>query len=510
MSTVPDTEQITSALNEARRAIEASGQSRATIDAAIVDIRAQIAAVKEAQDAAALEAAGRPVGTDAEVVRAYCVEATTPSAVLDISSARGADWTQARSTHLGRKGAGQVRLLAETDEVGDVHYGLLDDPKPRSAWQADLQTQVSLRSLARLVRARSTPMLDRRIGRLLRAAPREIARMFADNATEGAEFMPTAVSAMLDRYAALPRAVASLFQVAQIGAVDVVNPFVSQGAVPKLVGVPVSGDNNPAVIGVGTPTTASRTMTAATIAVNILANLDASEDSIVAFGPWALSEIAIALADAQEDAIINGDTTSTHEDTIASWTGGGRWPSTGMGGSDDHRRAYKGLRRLAIDSSAAASGTDTVVGAISQRASLTGAHRAGDLAYIVNLANLIAKLLTDSNFLTMDKAGSLATLITSQIGAMGGYPVVISEFLTEDLNASGLFDNVTTTKTGRLLVNRAQFKIVQRRGPQTEISRVPWQHVQYVTGTARLGFFDVQSVSSTKKTVSFDYNLAKS
>lgn len=501
-----DQTDIVAALAEAKRAIEDSGKNRATIEAAIVGVRADLAAIKTVQDEAALAAAARPVGTDGALVRAYCVAPDNARSALDISSARG--WTDGH-THVTRPGSGTLRLLAETDDVGDVHFGLLDDPKPQTEWQSDLQTQVAIRSLLRATRARESGATSRRIGRLLRNGPPQISRMFADNAGEGAEFMPTAVSAMLDRYAALPRAVASLFAQAPISNVDVSNPFVTQGAVPKLVGTPVSGDNNPAVIGLGTPETAARTMTAKTVAVNILAQIDAAEDSIIAYAPWALSEIAIGIADGIEDAIINGDSTATHEDAIASWTGGSRWPSTGMGGSDDHRRAWKGLRRLAVDSSATSdrSASDTVVGAIGMRTMLTGAHRAGDLVYIANLANLIAKLLVDTNYLTVDKAGALATLLTGQVGMIGGYPVVISQFLTEDLAASGLFTG-SGSKTGLLLVNRAQYKIPVRRGPSTTLSTMAHQHVAYLTGSVRQGFHDVQSVSSTNKTVAFAINMA--
>lgn len=503
MST-PATPDLPQVIAEIKRAVDASGADRETMSKALDGLRSDFAEIKRATDQAALDAATRPVGRDADFSRAYVGAPTHKRATTE----PGKGSLGGHVTHLSIGDATPVRFVGGTDDLGDYHPGVLDDPAPKTEWQAELQRLSAIRSIGGLMGV-AMGRTDKRIARHLRKGPTEIARMFADNSTEGAEFMPTAVSAMLDRYASLPRAAANLFEQVSISGVDVVNPFVTTGAVPKLGIAPVAGDNNPAVIAVGNPVTADRTMTASTFLVNILASMDASEDSIVAFAPWAINEIAIALADGYEDALINGDSTSTHEDTISAWTGGGRWPSTGMGGADDHRRAFKGLRRKASDASAASDGSaaDTVSGAIAMRNTLGGAHRAGDLAYIVSMGNLIAKLLTDSNFLTVDKAGALATMLTGQIGSIGGYPVVISEFLTEDLNATGLFDNATTTYTGMLLVNRAQFKRVLRQGQSTEISRFAHQNAVYLTGKARQGFHSVQA--STTKSVSYRYKLAK-
>ncbi len=499
--------ELASLVAEARRAIDDSGKSREVTERAIVEIRRDMADIKAASDAATIAASQRASGSDADFVRAYTGDTgVSRSSVLDWSP--GCDGALSeRVTHLSRKGTTEpVRFLGGRDDLGQYRFGVLDDPKPKTEWQSELQNLVALRSIGQACKV-EMPVVTKRIARHLASGPAGIARMFADNAGEGAEFMPTAVSAVLDRYASLPRVVSGLFQEEQISGVDVQNPFVASGAVPKLGVGPVAGDNNPATITVGNPTTSSRTMVASTMLVNILATMDASEDSIVQWTPWALSEAMIALADGYEDALINGDSTATHEDAIASWTGGGRWPSTGMGGADDHRRSFKGLRRLAVDASAMSdgSGADTVVGAIAQRATLAGAHRGGNLVYIVSLGNLIAKLLPDTNILTLDKAGVHATMLTGQVAMIGGYPVVVSEFLTEDLASTGLYTGSGAT-SGMLLANRDQFRTVRRMGPTSALQSVERDNVVYLTARARRGFHPIQS--STTKTVSFRRNLA--
>jgi hypothetical protein len=70
--------------------------------------------------------------------------------------------------------------------------------------------------------------------------------------------------------------------------------------------------------------------------------------------------------------------------------------------------------------------------------------------------------------LTRDKMGERATLFTGTFGELFGRPIVVSREIREDLNASGIYDGVTKTKTIVLHVNRQCFKGGERRAYRTQ------------------------------------------
>jgi hypothetical protein len=71
-------------------------------------------------------------------------------------------------------------------------------------------------------------------------------------------------------------------------------------------------------------------------------------------------------------------------------------------------------------------------------------------------------LLADSNLLTVDKFGPNATILNGQVGSIAGVPVIVSEHVRETLNATGVYDGITTTKTVITCVNRNEWAMGQR------------------------------------------------
>jgi hypothetical protein len=125
---ITDTE-IATLVAEARRAIDDSGKSRETVNAAISAIRSEMAEIKAATDRASIEAGKVAVGSEADFRRAYLDDASR-GAVLDW--APGSDLVLGdRLTHVGRKGMAEpVRFIGGRDDVGQFRFGVLDDPAP--------------------------------------------------------------------------------------------------------------------------------------------------------------------------------------------------------------------------------------------------------------------------------------------------------------------------------------------------------------------------------------------
>ena len=84
-----------------------------------------------------------------------------------------------------------------------------------------------------------------------------------------------------------------------------------------------------------------------------------------------------------------------------------------------------------------------------------------EVVFIVN-TEMYYDLLDDTTFQTMDKVGSNATILTGQIGMVGGSPVLVSSELPA--KASGANTGGAITNVGALAVNANNFIVGNQRG----------------------------------------------
>jgi hypothetical protein len=496
---------------EAKRAAEDNGGTIANLGAAVESIQNSLKELHISQRASAL-AAAQPSGTASEIEDAYTARASEAEFVSgNHRVSRGAGLSYRGKTHVGGD-AGVIRMLGSVvDDLGTWEPGLLDDPAPKTEWQKTLQMYVDDASLYRAMTGRRGVKLEKRITRHLAAGPGVISKLFADNATEGAEFIPDVVMPrMLEEMRLTPSLASNFARTTTVTGGTTKNPFLVTGCQPFIRNTPTPGAAQADLLTASQPVTAERTFSPITLAVNLPVDRDAEEDSIIEFGPMGRRLIVDAIRDGREDALINGDT-GTHGDTgIATWAGpNGRWSNLGQ--SNDHRYAWIGFRHRGLDIAGASgdeSANQSVTGTMVWKANLNVPQAMGSLLYVMPLQYVIAKILTDSNVLTIDKYGTFATLLTGEIARLGGVPVVISEYMTADLNASGIYDGLTTTQTGGLLINRDRFEIVERRGARIEVEQRPTRHSDYMVASVRevLRTHD----SATTRNLYYGYNLDKS
>lgn len=408
------------------------------------------------------------------------------------------------------KGIKGIRLVG-TDK-GDAGYepGLLDEA-PICEWQREFQRLVHQRTMVKVIRANKigdygdSPISDRQVERHIRTAPDPIRKIFSSASGSGGDWIPTVMSPQVWETLKLERRVAGLFNEFPMTDKTMDIPFDAVGATPYLKGTATSDD--PAQYRASTPTTAKRTLTAKGMAVRIIVDEDASEDAIIATMPFLDRALIDALRDGEEDALINGDTAAPHQDTIAGWNPNSRWASAALGGSDDHRRWCIGLRARAADVSnttdqsaaATAAGLNTAIG------KLDPPHGLDMVAIVCGYHYFLKTMRTFTEVLTVDKFGPNATILRGQLAALFGAPIIISDFVTADLNASGIYDNSTKTKTGFLVVNRSRFVRGVRRGVAVEAAKDITRGVHHLVATNR-GTFDTMD-SSTTKNVHWSYNL---
>ena len=114
------------------------------------------------------------------------------------------------------------------------------------------------------------------------------------------------------------------------------------------------------------------------------------------------------------------------------------------------------------------------------------AARPTDLAWIVD-SGTYAKLLGIDEFLTMDKAGPLATAQTGQIGLVDGIPVFVSAEmpLTE---ADGKIGSGTNNRGQALCVYRPGWAVGYRRKIAVSVDYLSYYDSYQLTATVRLAF----------------------
>lgn len=467
-----------------------------------------------------------PSGTDAEAYGRYAmVPEVVKSQVADAANREEPIRYQVdadpddrgRQYMAGKSASHAIRMLSEWEEDGTCLPGLLDDPEPATEWQLRMQELAEKRNLTRILLARqdnrggirmgSTAKIDRMIARHLARGPAWVKQVFADNATEGGEFIPDVVMPDLGRRLELPRSVMSLFQTMPIPTGGTTrNPFLIAGCQPFMVGVPAAGDLDPADITRSVPSTTDLTHAPVTWGVSLPASRDATEDSIIEWGSFGNMLIAEAIRDGEEDAAINADTNGG-DTGLATWNIRSRWNT--LGSSLDHRKSFIGLRADSFDTSSASSlGTETAAGIEAELVGLDTPIFADDVVHVTSPEFWLLKLILDTNLQTVDKYGSLATLLTGEVARIFGRRVLLSEFIDVQYNASGVFDDVTKTKTGVLSVCPKRWAKGVRRGPRVELETRPSQHITILVATERWTLRKLGR--STEKSVIWQYNATAS
>lgn len=244
------------------------------------------------------------------------------------------------------------------------------------------------------------------------------------------------------------------------------------------------------------------TLTATGHAARVLTSAEVDEDAIVPILPWLVRDIAKGIAEGREDFILNGDSAGTHEDS-----------DIGAGSADSRRRIALGLRAASNDGGATYKLDMATFSLANLRALRVKLGKYGvnpaDVAIITGPVGY-SKLLGLTEVTTMQNFGTAATAITGSLGNVDGMPVFVSGFVREDLNASNLYDGVTTTKTALYMVYRPGWVIGERRAANSvKILNELYAESDQVALVAkeRVTFKDIYPTASNK-TIGVGYNIA--
>lgn len=435
--------------------------------------------------------------------------------------------------------SGVVRIASHVTERGGILFGLADDPNPRDAAQRHLQIAIQKRGIVRRVLAAArgyadenspeihTPECDWEVAGALRAMPAPIAKIFANSSGIGSTFIPTRTSPEFEREVLATNNLGSMFAVRAHPGGTLKQPYISGNLQAFAHAVPTTDDpsNSPALSSLGD---GEDSITTSHLAVGAQVDRDADEDSIIAVLPMLYGDMADAMAFADDNCIVNGHTAGS-QDALASWNVRGRLAV--MTNNTAHQlRRFDGLRRKAIAASKTASlaSAQTLEGFMSivnllGIEQLMGADGQSNVVILVNPEFFFAKMLKPSvfsEFSTYDKVGSAVALLTGKLGGaqmfglpnqigylFNRFPVCLAYTITKDLNASGVWDNTTTTKTAMLVVDRTRYEQWLRKGATVETDVAIRNNTVTVVGRKR-NTFRSRRVGSSQAVAAYGYELS--
>jgi len=240
-------------------------------------------------------------------------------------------------------------------------------------------------------------------------------------------------------------------------------------------------------------------------ALRMLFSDEMTEDSAVAIMPLVQSELAAALANAEEIACINGATATTHFDSNVT-------------DANDIRKSWDGLRAAcgtkasttAPDGNANKAATANLwktddMNEVRKEMGKYGVNP-NDLAWITSINGYI-NMLTIAEVQTIDKYGASATILSGELAKHNGIPIIVSEHVSAGLGATGNIDGTSTTKTIGLLANRNSFWFADKGTPRSDSERdIDTQQTRVVV-SRRLHFKELYSVGAGEDTCGLLFDL---
>lgn len=318
-----------------------------------------------------------------------------------------------------------------------------------------------------------------------------------DTATagEGQEYVPTILSSSFIERVALELRVAALFPSINMPSPTFDLPGLAVSR-QRTFGAAQSTADVATAISTRDPATRKVTLTAVKFAVRALVSREAEEDAIIAMLPFMQSELVDYMAADVEDVILNGDTTGTQD--------------TDSAAAGDPRLLWSGLRKNAQAAAKTdAANADLTVPMLRTNRFKMGKYGVspGKLAHVLSIASYI-KLLSDANLITMDKYGPQATVVTGELAKADGVPVIVSEYQRDNLNATGVFDNVTTNRSSAQTVFTGGWMLGLRRGVTVQVLKELYAATDQdgLVITSRRAFSPLYPVASNN-IVANTYNL---
>lgn len=278
----------------------------------------------------------------------------------------------------------------------------------------------------------------------------------------GFEWIPTMVSDSYVEEYNLERKVAGLFTEIKMPSNPYVYPVLNNGAIARKLGEISSLSPTD-----GFTSSGSITLTATKMSNQYALPEELQEDSAVDVMKVIRMELIQGQEKAMEIAILEGDTASTHQHTNTQIPG-----ASGTPAADSSERFFDGLRKRALAASATVDAggnpvNESHLASARQKLGKFGVNPA-ELALISSPISY-NELLQLDDVRTLEQYGPQAPVLTGELAKYEGIPVIVSEYLREDTNASGVNASSGSTFKSILLVNRKRWFTGLRRAIQVRV-----------------------------------------
>lgn len=279
--------------------------------------------------------------------------------------------------------------------------------------------------------------------------------MDTQTVAEGFEWIPTGFSNDLIERVKLALKVAALFR--RFNMPTPTYRFPAQGMDAVAYKTPESLVDESTKIRASTPGTRRVCFDAIKLAARVVFSEEMTEDSLIPVLPYIKDRIVEALAIAEEQGVINGDLPpGVHQDIDVVNPLDARW-------------SWNGLRIWARTSGAAGTGAEVNLGTFNT-ANLRAIRRAmgvygvdpSRLAWITGICGYNL-MMTNADVLTVDRYGPNATILKGELGKFDAIPIIVSEYIREDLDANGVYSGAGNNRTIILLVYKSAFMFGDRR-----------------------------------------------
>ncbi len=298
----------------------------------------------------------------------------------------------------------------------------------------------------------------------------------------------------------LETAVAPLFNTVQMPS----NPF----QIPLQLGDVnwYPGTENTVVTG-SAPATARQTLTAHELVAEVPWSYDLDEDAVIAMMDELRRSLLRNAHEVIDDVILNGDSSTQNSinadgATIAATTAGTGHFLVGFDGL---------LHQPLVDNTAMANDHSAAVSAdmFNEIRGKLGKYgvRPSELAYITDVNTFIKSLSIDS-FRTLDKFGPNATILTGQLGAVEGIPVIVSEQMRlADADGKVTSGGNANTKGRLLIVNRSQWRVGLKRELTIETVRDAQKRQNIMVVSFRIALQERSGSRAAATHTALQYNI---
>jgi len=202
------------------------------------------------------------------------------------------------------------------------------------------------------------------------------------------------------------------------------------------------------------------------MAASIIAD-ESDAELVAAVTDMTRSELIRSLARGQEDACINGD--------------------TAFATANSPKKMFNGLRKIGNANSVDMGGIGITVAKVNAARKAMGIHgiNVGSLVLIIN-PEVYFQLVGLPEFLTVDKYGVAATIMTGEVGKIFGIPVVVTSYIANTLTTAGADGAGATTEA--LLVNKDYFAWCTRGGVTLEKQRTVLNQTDTLVSSRSIDF----------------------